>query len=124
MRSALLRAVRLPVALLFAALPAAAAPPDGPPETKVDSVKETIHGVEIADPYRWLENQDSPDTRAWIGAQNAIERFMPEQIAASSTGAVLPEPHYFGPWTGFGVLCLYAAVAMGIGTWTFLRRDV
>ena len=59
-----------------------------------------------------------------IGAQNAIERFMPEQIAASSTGAVLPEPHYFGPWTGFGVLCLYAAVAMGIGTWTFLRRDV
>ena len=55
---------------------------------------------------------------------NAIERFMPEQIAASSTGAVLPEPHYFGPWTGFGVLCLYAAVAMGIGTWTFLRRDV
>jgi prolyl oligopeptidase len=74
MRSALLRAVRLPVALLFAALPAAAAPPDGPPETKVDSVKETIHGVEIADPYRWLENQDSPDTRAWIGAQNAYTK--------------------------------------------------
>jgi ABC-type transport system involved in multi-copper enzyme maturation permease subunit len=58
------------------------------------------------------------------GAQNALEKFMPEQIAASSTGAVLPEAHYFGPWTGFGVLCLYAAVAMAIGGWTFLRRDV
>jgi prolyl oligopeptidase len=74
MRSALLRAVRVPAALLLAALPLAAAPPDGPPETKVDAVKETIHGVEIADPYRWLENQDAPDTRAWIAAQNAYTK--------------------------------------------------
>lgn len=58
------------------------------------------------------------------GAQNALERFMPEQIAASSTGAVLPEAHYFGPWTGLSMLFLYAAVAMGLGTWRFLRRDV
>jgi ABC-type transport system involved in multi-copper enzyme maturation permease subunit len=57
-------------------------------------------------------------------AQNALERFMPEQIAGSSTGAVVPEAHYFGPWTGFGVLCLYAAVAMGIGLVSFARRDV
>jgi ABC-2 type transport system permease protein len=58
------------------------------------------------------------------GAQNALERFMPEQIAASSTGAVVPEAHYFGPWSGFAVLCLYAAIAMGVGAWTFARRDV
>jgi ABC-type transport system involved in multi-copper enzyme maturation permease subunit len=57
-------------------------------------------------------------------AQNALERFMPEQIAASSTGAVVPEAHYFGPWTGFGMLVLYAAVAMGIGAWRFARCDV
>jgi ABC-type transport system involved in multi-copper enzyme maturation permease subunit len=57
-------------------------------------------------------------------AQNALERFMPEQIAASSTGAVVPEPHYFGPWSGFAMLCLYAAIAMGFGIWTFARRDV
>ncbi|HVT20973.1 MAG TPA: hypothetical protein VHE57_06265, partial [Mycobacteriales bacterium] len=31
------------------------------------------------------------------GAQNALEKFMPEQIAASSTGAVVAEPHFFGP---------------------------
>jgi ABC-type transport system involved in multi-copper enzyme maturation permease subunit len=58
------------------------------------------------------------------GLQNAVERFMPEQIAASSTGAVLPEAHYFGPWTGLGILVLYAAVAMGAGMWRFTRRDV
>src|SRR3990170_240394 len=41
-----------------------------PPETRRDNVKETLHGVEIVDPYRWLEDQESPETRAWIDAQN------------------------------------------------------
>jgi prolyl oligopeptidase len=42
-----------------------------PPVTRVDDVKETIHGVEVSDPYRWLEDQESPETRAWIAAENA-----------------------------------------------------
>ena len=33
-----------------------------------------MHGVEIADPYRWLEDQQSPETRAWIDAQNKYTR--------------------------------------------------
>src|SRR5687768_388823 len=41
-----------------------------PPPAKVDIFREVIHGVEIVDPYRWLEDQDSPETRAWIDAQN------------------------------------------------------
>ncbi|HXX23455.1 MAG TPA: prolyl oligopeptidase family serine peptidase [Terriglobia bacterium] len=41
-----------------------------PPKTRTDDVKEGIQGVEIADPYRWLEDQQSPETRAWINAQN------------------------------------------------------
>lgn len=41
-----------------------------PPPTRVDTVSETIHGVTIADPYRWLEDQNSRETRAWINAQN------------------------------------------------------
>ncbi len=41
-----------------------------PPTTRRDDVKEVVQGVEITDPYRWLEDQDSPETRAWIDAQN------------------------------------------------------
>ena len=44
------------------------------PKTRTDSVTETIHGVAISDPYRWLEDQQSPETRAWIDAQNAFTR--------------------------------------------------
>ena len=47
-----------------------------PPKTRKDDFKETVHGVEIADPYRWLENQDSSETRAWIEAQNAYTESM------------------------------------------------
>ena len=42
-----------------------------PPATRTDNVVDTLHGVEIVDPYRWLEDQQSPETRAWIDAQNA-----------------------------------------------------
>ena len=42
-----------------------------PPPTDVREVVDTLHGVEVPDPYRWLEDQDAPETRAWIDAQNA-----------------------------------------------------
>jgi prolyl oligopeptidase len=41
-----------------------------PPITRQDNVKEILHGVEIVDPYRWLEDQNGPETRDWIDAQN------------------------------------------------------
>src|SRR5713226_9569523 len=43
---------------------------NAPPLTRVDNVAETLQGVTITDPYRWLEDQNSPETRAWINAQN------------------------------------------------------
>src|SRR5260370_33319703 len=39
------------------------------PKTKTAPVTETLHGVTITDPYRWIEDQNSPETRAWIDAQ-------------------------------------------------------
>ena len=42
-----------------------------PHAKKVDQVDD-FFGMKIADPYRWLEDSDAPDTRAWIDAQNAL----------------------------------------------------
>src|SRR2546421_801313 len=42
-----------------------------PPVTEAKPVTDTLHGVRITDPYRWLEDQQSPETRAWIDRQNA-----------------------------------------------------
>lgn len=39
------------------------------PTTTKKDVKERLHGVEISDPYRWLEQSKSPETRAWIKTQ-------------------------------------------------------
>src|ERR1700683_5395487 len=41
-----------------------------PPKARVDNIREDIHGTTVADPYRWLEDQTSPETRAWIDAEN------------------------------------------------------
>lgn len=42
------------------------------PETRRDDVVETLHGHRIADPYRWLEDPDAEDTRAWVERQRAF----------------------------------------------------
>jgi prolyl oligopeptidase len=60
----------LPMAYAVAPALGTAAPPR-PPDTRKVDVVDTLHGVAIADPYRWLEDQGAPDTRAWIDAQNA-----------------------------------------------------
>ena len=42
-----------------------------PPEARIDPVVDVIQGIEFVDNYRWLEDQESAETRSWIDAQNA-----------------------------------------------------
>src|SRR6478735_2674479 len=44
-----------------------------PPARRSEQV-DTLHGVEVPDPYRWLEEDGSDDTRAWVEAENALTR--------------------------------------------------
>lgn len=66
-------AALLALVVLFLPLNLAAQSPrqiPRPPETRAVPVTETLHGTAITDPYRWLENQDAPETRAWVDEQN------------------------------------------------------
>lgn len=45
-----------------------------PPATRREAVVDAFHGVEVPDPYRWLESGDAPEVRAWVAAQNARTR--------------------------------------------------
>ncbi|SKC99502.1 prolyl oligopeptidase [Chitinophaga ginsengisegetis] len=42
------------------------------PETKKVDTIDNYHGTQIADPYRWLEDDHSPETKAWVDAQNKV----------------------------------------------------
>ncbi len=42
------------------------------PASRSTDLVETLHGEKIADPYRWLEDGDSTETRVWTEQQNAV----------------------------------------------------
>src|SRR4029450_11417383 len=42
------------------------------PTTKKVEHTDDYHGTKIADPYRWLEDLDSDETRQWVEAQNKV----------------------------------------------------
>ena len=52
-----------------------------------------------------------------------IRRFLPLQIGGVMMSVTSPNPHSFAPWTGFFVLCVYAAAVLVIGGVLLVRRD-
>jgi prolyl oligopeptidase len=59
------------------------------PESRVEPFRETVQGVEIVDPYRWLEGDNSdpehmgrvtPEVAAWTDAENAYTRAIVDNL--------------------------------------------
>jgi ABC-2 type transport system permease protein len=54
--------------------------------------------------------------------EDQIYKYLPVPAGIAVT-AVRPDPTLLGPWAGFGVFCLYAAVVLGFAAWRLRRRD-
>jgi prolyl oligopeptidase len=44
------------------------------PTTRIGTDRDVLHGKTIADPYRWLEDETSPEVQAWMTAQDRYTR--------------------------------------------------
>src|SRR5216117_1457341 len=55
------------------------------PAARKSDVVDDYYGTRVPDPYRWLEDPDSPESRAWIEAQNRLTAAYLAEIPARST---------------------------------------
>ena len=55
------------------------------PAARKSDVVDDYHGTRVPDPYRWLEDPDSPESRAWIEAQNRLTAAYLAEIPARDT---------------------------------------
>jgi prolyl oligopeptidase len=60
--------------LSMAALTACHLPKDALkyPDTRKENVVDVLHGTAVPDPYRWLEDDNAPETEAWVTEQNRL----------------------------------------------------
>jgi len=62
------------------------------PEAKRGNEADVYHGVEVPDPYRWMEDERSEETQAWLAAQSKIaERFFDRLEVRAEAKAYLEE---------------------------------
>ena len=107
--------MKLSLLLVLLLVPAlmACQPRSGPqyPDTRKGDVVDDYFGTKVPDPYRWLEDDNSPETKAWVEAQNQVTFGFLEAI--SERNAIRERvkelwdheryglPSREGPWTVF-----------------------
>jgi prolyl oligopeptidase len=50
------------------------------PPTRTEDIVDSLHGVKVPDPYRWLEDADSPEVVEWVEKQNAFTRSVLDKL--------------------------------------------
>ncbi|MGB0589926.1 MAG: prolyl oligopeptidase family serine peptidase [Myxococcota bacterium] len=86
------------------------------PASRVVEITETLHGQQIHDPYRWLEEDESPEVVAWTAAQN-------EYTEALLSGSAGEEPLRHGLEKAFEIGTLGTPiVAAGQAFWLERRH--
>jgi prolyl oligopeptidase len=79
-----MRPLALALTWISLACPALLAAPGAPPATPAEPVKDTLHGQELVDPYRWLEGDDqgkvTERVATWTDAQNAYTRALLDAV--------------------------------------------
>jgi prolyl oligopeptidase len=86
--------------LAAAAAPATPGAPRAYPPARRGAQMDEYHGVKVADPYRWMEDIDSAETRAWVAAENALSRrYLDAVPGRAQLVARLREIWNFEVWT-------------------------
>src|ERR1700739_4831908 len=74
MKKVAIREMQMAIGILILAIwaaPTLAQPLDYPQTRKGDQVDD-YHGTKVADPYRWLEDDNSAETAKWVEAENKV----------------------------------------------------
>src|SRR5215510_6382246 len=85
------------------------------PAARRGETADLYHGTRVPDPYRWLEDPDAPETRAWVGAQNEL-----------TFGAIRSDPRHAAVRARLERLWNYARYSVPQregGRYFFLRND-
>jgi len=75
----------LPLLVLTMAAPQLDAQTCTTPVAKTVDVVDDYHGTTVPDPYRWLEDVDAADTKAWVEAENCVTFAFLEKIPERKT---------------------------------------
>jgi len=59
--------------------------PKCPPPARIDATKDNYGATLVSDPYRWLEDQQSPETRAWIDAEQSCTDAVLSKVAGRAS---------------------------------------